>query len=81
MVIALGTNSFCCFRALFAITLLCHVSMLLRLWSTEDWRCERLVLVVNAFSLSVPCMVGPHLGWSVDEDAVAKYRGTSSLMH
>ena len=36
----------------------------------KDWSCERLVLVVNAFSLTVARIVGPHLGCSVDEDAV-----------
>ena len=38
----------------------------------KDWSCERLVLVVNAFSLTVAHIVGPHLGCSVDEDAVVK---------
>ena len=38
----------------------------------KDWSCERLVLVVNAFSLTVARIVGPHLGCSVDEDAVVK---------
>ena len=38
----------------------------------KDWSCERLVLVVNAFSLTVARIVGPHLGWLVDEDAVIK---------
>ena len=35
--------------------------------------CERLALVVNTFSLTVACIVGPHLGCSVDEDAVVKF--------
>ena len=38
----------------------------------KDWSCERLVLVVNAFSLTVARIVGPHLGCLVDEDAVVK---------
>ena len=38
----------------------------------KDWSYERLVLVVNVFSLTIACIVGPHLGWSVDEDAVTE---------
>lgn len=36
----------------------------------KDWSCERLALVVGAFSLTISCIIGLHLGWSVDEDTV-----------
>ena len=38
----------------------------------KDWSCERLVLVVNTFSLIVARIIGVHFDWSVDEDAVVK---------
>ena len=38
----------------------------------KDWSCERLVLVINAFSQTAVRIIGPHLGESVDEDAVVK---------
>ena len=38
----------------------------------KDWSCERLVLVVNVFSQTTAHIIGPHLGWSVDEDALVK---------
>ena len=38
----------------------------------KDWSCERLALVVNTFSLTIACIVGPHLGCSMDEDTVVK---------
>ena len=28
--------------------------------------------MVKAFSLTVACIIGPHLDWSVDENAVVK---------
>ena len=47
----------------------------------KDWSCERLVLVVNAFSLTIPHIVGPHLGWSVDEDAVVNLTEAQVALH
>ena len=47
----------------------------------KDWSCERLVLVVNAFSLTIPHIIGPHLGWSVDEDAVVKLTEAQVALH
>ena len=35
----------------------------------KDWSCERLVLVVSAFSLTVARIIGLCLDWMVDEDA------------
>ena len=43
--------------------------------------CERLVLVVNAFSLTVASIVDPHFGWSVDEDTVAKLTEAQVALH
>ena len=37
---------------------------------------DRLVIVVNRFSLTVTRIIGPHLGWPVDEDAVVKLTET-----
>ena len=38
----------------------------------KDWSWEMLVLVVKAFSLIIAHIVGLHLGWLVDEDALVK---------
>ena len=38
----------------------------------KDWSCERLVLVASKRFFSVARIVGPHLGCSVDEDAMVK---------
>ena len=38
----------------------------------KDWSCERLALVMSAYSLIIARIVGPRLGWMVDEDAVVK---------
>ena len=35
----------------------------------KDWSCERLV---NTFNLTIARIIGPHLGCSVDEDAMVK---------
>ena len=42
----------------------------------KDWGCERLVLVVNAFILTVARIVHMHLGCLVDEDAMVKLTET-----
>ena len=47
----------------------------------KDWSCERLILVVNAFSLTVACIVGPCLACSVDEDAVVKLTEAQVALH
>ena len=38
----------------------------------KDWSCERLVLVGSINAFAVAHIVGPHLGCSVDEDAMVK---------
>ena len=47
-------------------------SPLLLKYMMKGWSCERLALVVSAFSWTVACIVVPRLGWTVDEDAVVK---------
>ena len=44
----------------------------------KDWGCERLVLVVNAFILTVAHL---HLGCLVDEDAVVKLTEVQVALH
>ena len=52
----------------------CAIALAITECVMKDWSCERLILVVNAFSLTVARIVGLHLGCSVDEDAVVKLK-------